>query len=147
MKSAKFHLIGEDSDWYKLRVQKEIEAQGLSGNVLDAGAGKLVVVAEGDEKHINRLYAALKDASPSQVVFSLVEYGRLPEKTRTSEEEKWDQIIELLREVEKTLRRVNQKLDSQVPVASQPSDDYVEDDRTDDDRREDAEDAFAFMFG
>lgn len=152
MKSAKFHLIGEDSDWYKLRVQKEIEAHGLSGNVLDAGAGKLVVVAEGDEKKINKLYTALKDASPSNVVFSLVEYGRLPDKAKSSEEEKWNQVIELLREVEKTLRRVNQKLDSPnsyspIPETVSSSVDEVEDERSKDEKDEDAENAFAFMFG
>lgn len=155
MKSAKFHLLGEDSDWYKLRVQKEIEAQGLTGTVLDAGAGKLVIVVEGKEKNINTLYSSLKDASPTQVVFSLVEYGRLPEKEKTSEEEKWDQVIELLGEIEKTMRRVNQKLEAgsftSTPTceADEVSEDStpLPDERSNEEKEDDAEDAFAFMFG
>ncbi|GEM_PF-1456940 len=145
MKCAKFHLIGEDSDWYKIRVQKEIEAHGLAGNVLDSGEGKLVIVVEGEEAKINSMYNTLKEASPSNVVFSLVEYGRI-KKEKTREEEKWDEVTELLREIEKTMRRVNNKLDGLQGVVVN-SDEQMEDEPIVSEGEEEAENAFAFMFG
>jgi len=145
MKCAKFHLIGEDSAWYKIRVQKEIEAHGLSGNVLDAAEGKLVVVVEGKEEGINQLYAALKEASPENVVFTLVEYGKPPKEKQSKEEERWNEVVELLREIERTMRRINRKLDG-LPEA-QRTETVEEPAAGEEDKPGQAESAFAFMFG
>jgi acylphosphatase len=127
-------------------VQKEIEAHGLVGNVLDADEGKLVVVVEGEETRINGMYNALKNASPNNVVFTLVEYGAKPKEKISKEEEKWGEVVELLREIEKTMRKMNNKLDilssgriESLSVAEQPKEEGGE--------KKDAESAFAFMFG
>jgi acylphosphatase len=145
MKCAKFHLIGEDSDWYKLRVQKEIESQGLSGSVLDAGEGKLAVVVEGSEDGINRLYTALKEASPKTVLFTLIEYGKPVKEKLTKEDERWEEVIGLLKEIERTMRRINRKLDA--TPSEEKTETEVEQERGEEGKSEEAASAFAFMFG
>lgn len=145
MKSAKFHLIGEDSDWYKIRVQKEIEAHGLSGSVIDAGEGKLVVVIEGDGERINGMYESLKEASPTNVVFTLIEYGMKKEAGTKKEEDKLSEIMTLLKEIEKNTRKINQKLNSLPEKTIEKAGE--EESPAREEESHEAEKAFAFMFG
>ena len=55
MVSAKFHITGSANNWLRIRVQEELFAHGLEGNVLAADDSTLAVVLEGDKSKIKRL--------------------------------------------------------------------------------------------
>lgn len=140
MVTAKFHIIGDSSPWYRLRVQEEITSQGLEGSVVEADNSKLAVVIEGERSKIMELYKNLEESSPGGVMLADISFRRNEDKATDTGE-----IVELLREIERNTRRINQKLDVLVkkmqPVAEETSEERQESSEAV------AESSFAAMFG
>jgi len=109
MVSAKFHVTGEDGDWFRIRLQEEIHAHGLEGSVLRAAAKNLVVVVEGERGKIKLMHedvAAMcpKKARCAEIVFEKVKRAR---KTASYSPE---QIIHVLMELERKMTRIDQNM-------------------------------------
>lgn len=118
MVSAKFHLLGEAGEWFRIRVQEEVYAHGLEGSVLLAAENTLAVIVEGDKSKIKRLHTDMGEVCPENVVctdliFSihrpaggsgLMALGTIPEDKTV------DYIFQLLKELDKRTARIEQKL-------------------------------------
>jgi hypothetical protein len=116
MVSAKFNVAGEDGEWFRVRIQEEIYAHGLEGNVLSTGEKTLVVVLEGDKSVIKRMHSDMREVSPrgvqcTELIFSL-DHHRIPPKTgyhlRGSGRD--DQLLQVLAELERKITRIDQNL-------------------------------------
>jgi len=115
MSSAKFFLMGEVSHWVRVRVGEEIHSHGLEGNVVNAGAETLAVIVEGDKGKIQKFYKDLKHSVPHGIAFTEIHYRKPMREMTASEiprEEMNEKIISLLTEIERGVRRVNQRLDA-----------------------------------
>jgi len=115
MASAKFVVVGETDMWARVRIQEEINSHGLDGTVIDAEGGKLGVFVSGDRMKIQSLYNDLSEKLPDETQPTNLIYGefkrpRVPD-VQASSEDAFKTLIELLREIEKNTRKMNQKLD------------------------------------
>lgn len=114
MPYAKFHVIGDTGAWIRLRLQEEIHASGVEGTVMEAAENILAIVVEGEEKNIQKLYLNLKESTPGDYQFTELETSR-EKPSRKNEPDlakSIGEMLELLREIEKNTRRMNQKIDA-----------------------------------
>ena len=163
MASAKFIVVGETGMWARVRIQEEINAQGLDGTVVDAGDGSLGVFVAGDRMKIQSLYKDLseklpEDVQPTNLIYGEFKRPRVPDAPATSEDA-FKTLIELLREIEKNTRKMNQKLDRltegrQTSLLESESEGgpsrslwYSSEGKRKDEDEETATDAFSKMFG
>ena len=124
MVSAKFHIIGEDSEWLRIRLQEEIHAHGVEGNVILAGEKTLVVVVDGDKSRIKRLHTDVGEflpggIEPTELIFSLEKPPRHLRMTKPEgrvDNPALDYILQYLREIEKTVTRIDQKVGTLIAV-------------------------------
>jgi hypothetical protein len=118
--SAKFHVIGDDSKWLRIRLQEEIYAHGVEGSILSAGEKTLAVVADGDKARIKRLYTDVREFLPetmesTELAFSLgkpTRHLRMRAPTGRLDSEGFDIMFQYLREIEKAVTRIDQKVNS-----------------------------------
>ncbi len=119
MVSAKFHLIGEDSEWFRIRLQEEIHAHGVEGTVLSAGGKTLAIVLEGDKSRIKRMHTDVADFLPEGVERSDLRFSvqtrhmRIAQPGRT-EEGRLEYILQYLKEIEKAVQRIDQKVNTLI---------------------------------
>lgn len=114
MVSAKFHIIGEQGPWLRIRVQEEIISHGLEGSAINADEKTLAVIIEGDKSRIKRLYSDITEVCPNgmqstDLIFSLQKPTR-KQRILDAEIPSKDRIMEYLREIEKKTTRMDQKL-------------------------------------
>jgi len=118
MVSAKFHITGEGGDWFRVRVQEEVYAHGLEGNVLAAERKTLAVVVEGSQERIERLHEDIIGICPDGVKCSGVRYDinrsvtgliGLREQDKSSEDSA-EHIIEVLKQLERRMARLELKM-------------------------------------
>ena len=138
MVSAKFHITGEGGDWFRVRVQEEVYAHGLDGNVLAAECKTLVVVVEGTQERIERLHEDIIRICPDGVKCSGVKYDiggtvtglmGLREQDMRSEGSA-EHILEVLKQLERRMARLELKVglllklfeDGIVPERKPPAD-------------------------
>ena len=118
MTSAKFLVVGETGLWTRTRIQEEITAHGLDGTVVDAGEHKLGVFVSGNRQRIQKLYNDLAKNLPADVQPTNLIYGEFKRPAATgapaSSADAFQTLIELLREIEKNTRKMNQKLDKLI---------------------------------
>jgi hypothetical protein len=121
--SAKFHVIGEGSEWFRVRVMEEVYSHGLEGSVLLAGEKTLVVVVEGDKSRIKRLYSDLSEFCPKGVectdlVFSLQKSSevRIIRPGEHADHQTLDYILQYLKEIEKATQRIDQKINALTAI-------------------------------
>ena len=111
MPAAKFYAIGDINQWFRLRIQEEIQANNLEGSILDTGENRLVVIVEGSIAHIKSLYNGLNESKPQGIVLTSLVFGDFKEKISISKANLSRELLDVLKEIEKSLRRINQKLD------------------------------------
>lgn len=123
MLAAKFHVIGGKQEWLKLRLQEEIQVSGIDGSVVDVEADKIAVILEGPRKKIEDLYNHVRETMPGNAVLTGLIYGTTMKRglhqmasptiieDKTSKES-IDKILEYLKEMEKTLRKISRRLDA-----------------------------------
>ena len=155
MYAAKFFVIGESNHWLRNRIQEEIQSTGLDGSVLDSGPENLAVFVEGDKKQVKRLYENIREFTPGKTTLSDIKYEHMPETTPGDPK---DEVIILIKEIERQVRRMNQKLDaltakgtiqytddepSESPTIEQYSTRYEDEE----DDTEEPANAFSAMFG
>jgi len=104
---------GRASPWIKNWMNEEIAAHSLEGSALDAGQDILAIVVEGQSGDINRLYEKLRKTSPMELQYTSIEFGTYDVKKQQAKKSEIDlgMIYELLKEIEKNTRRINQKID------------------------------------
>jgi hypothetical protein len=150
MVTAKFHIVGENSAWLKTRAQEEIQSAGLEGSVVNAGKNTLAVIVEGEKKKIHTMYKNLVESSPSEAQYTDLEFGVYRDLNISVETDLAKNIqimIELLKEIEKNTRRINQKIDG---ITNQQRGDYpswLDSEEKDEEAAEEAVGGFASMFG
>ncbi|MFH1055091.1 MAG: hypothetical protein V1744_03230 [Candidatus Altiarchaeota archaeon] len=155
MVSAKFHIVGEDGEWFRVRVQEEIYAHGLEGSVLLAATRTLVVVVEGDKSRIKRLHSDMVEVCPNGItctglVFSIQRPQRefrIGQYGSHGSVPTLEYIMQILSEMERSMIRVNQKLDRLIALREGGSSGGVVSERKDTAIGEDATSGFASMFG
>jgi acylphosphatase len=74
MVSAKFHIRGEGGDWFRIRIQEEVYAHGLEGNVLSAEDTTIVVVVEGERERIQKFQEDVIKICPHDARCSGIKY-------------------------------------------------------------------------
>ena len=118
MVSAKFNIVGEDGEWFRVRVQEEIHHHGLEGSVLHAASKTLVVVVEGDKGVIKRFHTDVLDICPSPIrsgdlTFSIerpVKGLRGIRDDRYGRDPTINQILDILAEMERKITRMDQNI-------------------------------------
>jgi hypothetical protein len=116
--SAKFNLIGDDSDWFRVRAQEEIYHHGLEGDVLSTGEKSLVVIVEGDKSVIKTFHGDMKKLCPNGVtctglIFSIqrpIAGLRVKHPGKLYGEQTLDYVLEILREMERRMTRLDQNV-------------------------------------
>jgi len=108
MANAKFHVVGEDGTWYRMRIQEEIYTQGLEGSVVKASDDVLAVIVEGEKPRIHSMYKTLKESSPGQAHYTDIQWGA--HRRFRQDKDKLEEIIQLLKAIEKNTRRISQKM-------------------------------------
>ena len=116
MVSAKFTLIGEDGDWFRIRAQEEIYHHGLEGDVLSTGEKSLVVIVDGDKSVIKTF--DMKKLCPGGVtctglIFSIqkpIAGLRIKHPGKLYGEQTLDYVLEVLREMERRITRIDQNV-------------------------------------
>ena len=159
MVSAKFHIAGEDSEWFRIRVLEEVHAHGLEGNVILAGEKSLAVVVEGEKSRVKRFYTDIQEFCPehtelTELVFSLQKLPRGMRMKGTAEKGlDVEYIMQLLKEIERTTMRLDQKVNTLIAmhegyagaeVIRQSEESFEEKEM---DVEDDAVGGFAAMFG
>jgi hypothetical protein len=154
MVSAKFHIVGEDGDWFRVRAQEEVYAHGLEGDVLKAAEKILVVIVEGDEHAIRRMHADMLALCPqgircSDLIVSQHKIDRSQAGGKQVQEHSQEYVLQLLKEMERRITRIDQNVSRLIalyeggsrPAAPQTT--SLEDKKKD----EAATDGFSAMFG
>jgi len=172
MATAKFHIVGNSSMWFRTRVQDEIHASGLEGSALDAGDKNIAVIIEGEKQIIEELYDRLRGSAPDEVGFTAISFGDYAASTKTARNlmitNSMETILELLKEIEKNTRKINQKIDRALVASGEgeytpayeteeetPEEETMEEtpeeaaaeEETKEEKQEEATSAFADMFG
>ncbi|MFH0860986.1 MAG: hypothetical protein V1921_07280 [Candidatus Altiarchaeota archaeon] len=156
MVTARFYVLGDESSWLRARVQEEIHTHNLEGNVIGAGHGRLAVIIEGERKRILELYENLQQATPEDFAMTDITFSEYAASDRTARDlmftNSMETLIELLREIEKNTRRINQKIDKVLRQKGGGADDTCStyesaDTGYSDGSSEEAADSFASMFG
>jgi hypothetical protein len=115
MSTAKFYVTGENMRWFHVRIQEEIQAQGLEGNAITAGRNTTAVIVEGDKETIQTLYKNLMELGPKTVKFSEITFGEFEVSDKTSRDmmitNGMDVLIAILEKIEENTREMNRKLD------------------------------------
>lgn len=111
MVTAKFHAIGNTSHWFRTRIQEEINATGVEGSPIEVDQNKLAIIVEGSKGNIERLYNNLREASPEDVGFTKIIFDESQPKRWKTSPQTTNDVAEILGEIEKNMRRINQKLD------------------------------------
>jgi hypothetical protein len=118
MVSAKFHIVGEEGEWFRVRVQEEIYAHGLEGNVLFAGDRTIVVVVDGDKGVIKRFHSDVKEICVQgigcgELSFSIdehVRHARFGQSHPEAADRGQEYVIHVLAELERKITRIDQSL-------------------------------------
>jgi len=155
MVSAKFHIIGEDSDWFRVRTQEEIYHHGLEGDVLRADDKNLVVIVEGDKSVIKRFASDMSEACPEGVLCTEVVFGiQRPVKGLTGVHhfragvENHEYVIEILKELERRITRIDQNVAKLMALYDgKPRTQDTEPKTEEPETPQDATEGFAAMFG
>jgi hypothetical protein len=116
MVSAKFHITGSVGDWLRIRLQEELYSHGVEGSVLTADEKTLMIIVEGENARIKRLYSDIKGFLPTEVHVGDIIFN-LTKPTRTARIRGEDiparlvpQESEYLREIERKLTQIDLKL-------------------------------------
>jgi hypothetical protein len=158
MVSAKFNIVGEDSDWFRIRAQEEIYHHGLEGDVLSAGEKTLVVIVEGEKSVIKTFHGDMKQLCPQGVactglIFSIqrpIAGLRVKHPGKLYGEQTLDYVLEVLREMERRMTRIDQNIARLMAMQEgggrqRPKDDVGEPPQME--VKEEATSGFASMFG
>ncbi len=162
MVSSKFHIVGEISQWLRVRVQEEIYAHGLDGSVISADQNTLAVIIDGDKSKIKRLHTDMSQVLPdttylTELEFSLqkpVRGARIKEPSTPAFGQTGDYILQYLKELDKRTVRIEQAVarmeallaDGRVAFAQEEDDDEPPEDDVPD-VTEEAASGFVAMFG
>jgi len=164
MVDARFLIVGDDSQWLRIRLQEEIIAHGLEGNVLPAGGKTYAVVVSGDKSKVKRLYSDLDQFLPEgvQAAELAISPKKMPRGVRIrgalaniqAAGDK-DATLEYLKEIEKTMTRLEQKMNKVIALLEEgdikPRTREAEDEETFEESNmevdEEATGGFAAMFG
>jgi acylphosphatase len=147
MVSAKFHVIGDDGDWFRVRLQEEIYAHGLEGSVLKAAEKNLAVVVEGDSAVVKRMHGDVVDLCPKKVRCTDIVFDkhRPQKKARTYTNQ---ELSHAIMELERKMTRMDQNVAKILALLEggwRPNQTSQEEPRMD--VKEEAADGFASMFG
>jgi hypothetical protein len=118
MVSAKFNIVGEDGDWFRIRAQEEIYHHGLEGDVLSTGEKTLVVIVDGDKSVIKTFHSEMKKLCPEGVactglIFSLqrpIAGLRIKHPGKLYGEQTLEFVLETLKEMERRITRIDQNV-------------------------------------
>ncbi|MFH0861554.1 MAG: acylphosphatase [Candidatus Altiarchaeota archaeon] len=109
MVSAKFHVIGEDGDWFRIRLQEEIHVHGLEGSVLRAAAKNLVVVVEGERSKIKRMYEDVAAMCPKKARCADITFEKAKRAAKAAVYSP-EQMTHALLELERKMTRIDQNI-------------------------------------
>jgi len=110
MVSAKFHVVGEDGEWFRIRVQEEIHAHSLEGSVILAAEKMIAVVVEGERGRIESFHTDVIALCPKGIKCTSVTFGSHWPLKPSQQEQTLDYIMQLLKEIERKTTRIDQKL-------------------------------------
>jgi hypothetical protein len=157
MVSAKFNIVGEDSDWFRIRAQEEIYHHGLEGDVLSTGEKSLVVIVEGDKSVVKTFHSDMKKLCPNGVtctglIFSLqrpIAGLRVKHPGKLYGEQTLDYVLEVLREMERRMTRIDQNVSRLIAmqVGGWRPKPKAEEELPEMEVKEEATSGFASMFG
>lgn len=115
MATARFHVMGDNMQWFQSRVQEEIHIHNLEGSAVTAGRNIIAVIVEGKFEKIDELYKGLKNNGPEGYRFSDITYGEYDISDKTSRNlmltNSMDVVVRLLERIEENTREMNHKLD------------------------------------
>ncbi|MBU0763187.1 MAG: hypothetical protein KKD39_09195 [Candidatus Altiarchaeota archaeon] len=121
MVSAKFNIEGDATDWLRIRVQEELFAHGLDGNVLVGDENTLVVIVEGDKAKIKRLYTDMQEFLPANTTLTELNFSlNKPTRSARIHEDRLyvgrEDIIEYLKEIDRKTTKIDQKLNKIISL-------------------------------
>ena len=149
MVCAKFHIVGEDGEWFRIRVQEEVQHHGLEGSVVLAEAKTLAVIVEGDGLKIRKFYGDVVELCPKGILCSKLSLGAAGQAA--PRDQTLEYVMEILKEIERKMTRMDQKLNRLVALQEgrQTSDPAVEGEKSQDTRggSDEVTAGFASMFG
>ena len=118
MSTARFHVTGDNMMWFQVRIQEEIQAEGIEGNAVNAGRNVVAVIVEGDREVIGKLYNNLMKLSPAGVKFSDITFGEYEVSDKTTRDlmitNSMDVLIRLMERIEENTREMNRKLEQMM---------------------------------
>jgi hypothetical protein len=157
MVSAKFHIDGEDGDWFRVRIQEEIYAHGLEGDVLRAADKILVVILEGHEHTIRRMHEDMIALCPKGIICSelIIANHKTDLRAKSSNGSEGigqEHMLQLMMEMERRITRIDQKLSRLIAfyeAQEKPADFQIQtaDKNKKQTDEQTASDGFSSMFG
>jgi acylphosphatase len=103
--------MGEASHWIRVRLQEEIHAHGLEGNVAQADDKTIVVVVEGDVRRVRGLYEDLREALPDDIEFSGLEVSKSKTPLKAVEDPS-KHILDLLQRLEQRVIKIENRVNT-----------------------------------
>jgi ribosomal protein L24 len=151
---AKFQVLGDTSNWLRIRLQEEIFAHGIEGNVLQADPRTFAVIVEGQRDRVKMLHADIIKILPENLRITEILYS-MEKSTRNKRIKKPQEyppdstqyLIALAREMERNMIRMDQKMNKILDLLQSGHKQTGNHETPDTDIGDDAASGFFNMFG
>jgi hypothetical protein len=147
--------MGEDGDWFRIRLQEEVYHHGLEGDVLKAADRAFVVVLEGDKSVIKRMHSDVREMCPTgiqctELIFSIPHGRKSAAIRRPGHVGEQEYMLDVLSELERKITRIDQNVNRILALlegGARPANPNEEAAAPAMEVREEAASGFASMFG